>query len=71
MALAEPGGGPLSLVRPIVLVGPEGGWSPEELAAVPGRVGLGSTILRAETATVTVGVLLCALRGRIVRSHDA
>lgn len=66
-ALAEPGGDPPSLDRPLVLVGPEGGWAPEELAAGPARVGLGPTVLRAETAAVAAGVLLCALRARIVR----
>ena len=30
VALAEPGGDPVSLDRPVVLVGPEGGWSPAE-----------------------------------------
>lgn len=66
-ALTEPGGDPPSLDRPVVLVGPEGGWAPEELAAGAARVGLGPTVLRAETAAVAVGVLLCALRARIVR----
>jgi 16S rRNA (uracil1498-N3)-methyltransferase len=69
-ALAEPGGQPLSLASPCVLVGPEGGWSGEELAAVPANVSLGSTILRAETATMAAGVLLGALRGGFVQFHD-
>ena len=45
VALAEQGGGPLTLATPTVLVGPEGGWSDEELAAVPEgrRVALGAT----------------------------
>jgi 16S rRNA (uracil1498-N3)-methyltransferase len=71
LALAEPGGEPLSLAFPTVFVGPEGGWSPEELALDAGRVSLGSTILRAETATMAVAVLLCALRGKSVQSHEA
>lgn len=70
VALAEPGGEPLGLTKSCVFVGPEGGWSPEELSAVPANFSLGSTILRAETATLAVGVLLCALRDEIVGNHD-
>jgi 16S rRNA (uracil1498-N3)-methyltransferase len=47
-----------------VLVGPEGGWSPAELGAVPGRVGLGPHVLRAETAALVAGTLLVAARPR-------
>jgi 16S rRNA (uracil1498-N3)-methyltransferase len=68
--LAEPGGGPVSLAHPAVLIGPEGGWAPEETAAVRGRVALGPTVLRAETAALAAGVLLCAVRDRIVEFHD-
>ena len=32
-----------SLARPTLLVGPEGGWSPSERAALPALVGLGPT----------------------------
>jgi len=61
-ALAHPGGGPVSLDRPTVLIGPEGGWSADELAVAPALVDLGPTNLRAETAAVAVGVRLCVLR---------
>ena len=61
-ALAEAGGGPIALERPTVLVGPEGGWSAEELSAAPATVGLGPTVLRAETAALAAGIRLCALR---------
>jgi 16S rRNA (uracil1498-N3)-methyltransferase len=66
--VAHPGGGPPSLDRPVVLVGPEGGWDDEELAAVPAqaRLSLGPHILRTETAAVAAGVLLCALRAGAV-----
>ena len=60
--LAEPGGRALATGDALVLVGPEGGWTAEELAAAPERVGLGPTVLRAETAAVAAGVLLTALR---------
>jgi 16S rRNA (uracil1498-N3)-methyltransferase len=66
VALAVPGGAPLRLSTPTVLVGPEGGWTDEELAAVPHHVGLGPHILRAETAAVAAGVLLAALREGLV-----
>ncbi len=55
-----------SLDRPVLLVGPEGGWSPDERAALPGVVGLGPTVLRAETAAITGAALLCALRSGLV-----
>ena len=67
VALAEPGGAPPSLDRPVVLVGPEGGWSADELGAEVPRVDLGPTVLRAETAAVAAGVLLSALRAGMVR----
>ncbi|MGH9149544.1 MAG: 16S rRNA (uracil(1498)-N(3))-methyltransferase, partial [Acidimicrobiales bacterium] len=50
---------------------PEGGWAAEERARVPGRVGLGAGVLRAETAAVCAGVLLCALRDGRVRPPEA
>jgi 16S rRNA (uracil1498-N3)-methyltransferase len=66
-ALAHPGGGPPSLDRPLVLIGPEGGWDEAELAAVAGeRMSLGPRILRTETAAVVAGTLLCALRAGTV-----
>lgn len=66
LALAEPGGGPLTAASRAVLIGPEGGWAPEELDSGLDTAGLGSTILRTETAAVAAGALLCALReGRL------
>ena len=65
-ALAEPGGDPPSLERPVVLVGPEGGWSPDELGRGLPTVALGATVLRAETAAVAAAVLLCGLRAGLV-----
>jgi 16S rRNA (uracil1498-N3)-methyltransferase len=66
VALAVPGGAPPSLSAPTVLVGPEGGWTDEELLAVPHHVGLGPHVLRAGTAAVAAGVLLAALRAGLV-----
>jgi 16S rRNA (uracil1498-N3)-methyltransferase len=61
-ALAHPGGAAPALDRPVVLIGPEGGWAAEELAAAPATVDLGPTNLRADTAAVAAGVRLCAFR---------
>jgi len=66
VALAEPGGGPVSLATPVVLVGPEGGWTPRELALVDDKVALGDGILRVETAALVAGALLTALRSMAV-----
>jgi 16S rRNA (uracil1498-N3)-methyltransferase len=65
--LAQPGGTPPTLARPVVAIGPEGGWDDEEIAQFGPGIGLGGTVLRAETATVAAGTLLCALRSGVVR----
>ena len=64
--LAQPGGAPPSLDHPVVAVGPEGGWDDEELASAGAWVGLGPTILRAETAAIVAGSALCGLRSGVV-----
>ncbi|MGA2519392.1 MAG: RsmE family RNA methyltransferase [Acidimicrobiales bacterium] len=66
LALAHPGGSPPSTAVPAVAVGPEGGWDPSETGPERLLVGLGPHILRAETATVAAGLLLCALRSGLV-----
>jgi len=66
VALAEPGGSPVSLATPVVCVGPEGGWSVRELALVEAKVTLGDGVLRVETAALVAGSLLCALRATAV-----
>ncbi len=65
LALAQFGGAPPRLEAPAVAVGPEGGWDPSEAR---GRqlVGLGPQVLRAETAALAAGLLLCALRQGVV-----
>lgn len=62
VALAEPGGPPPSAELRTILVGPEGGWSPEELAVAPATVDLGGYVLRAETAALAAGTVLGLLR---------
>ncbi|MGH9017339.1 MAG: RsmE family RNA methyltransferase, partial [Acidimicrobiales bacterium] len=67
LVLAHPGGDPPSVTMPAMAVGPEGGWDDAELA--PGGysvVGLGPGILRAETAAMASGLLLCAMRNGLV-----
>lgn len=66
-ALADAGGGPPSLDRPTVLVGPEGGWDDEERACGLPTVGLGQHVLRAETAAMAAAALLGGLRARLFR----
>jgi 16S rRNA (uracil1498-N3)-methyltransferase len=66
VAIAERGGLPPGLHHPMVLVGPEGGWAPEELAADAPRVALATGVLRAETAAITAAVMLVALRAGLV-----
>ncbi|MCB0967540.1 MAG: 16S rRNA (uracil(1498)-N(3))-methyltransferase [Ilumatobacter sp.] len=56
--VAEPGGRPLGDGDLSVAIGPEGGWSPAELAASRDRVSLGSTVLRVETAALAAAVRL-------------
>jgi 16S rRNA (uracil1498-N3)-methyltransferase len=62
----EPGGAAPGLDRPVLAVGPEGGWDEAERRAFGAAVGLGPTVLRAETAAVAAGALLCALRSGVV-----
>ncbi len=70
IALAEPGGPGLSLATPTVLVGPEGGFSPAELATGLRVVGLGDTVLRIETAAVAAGTILSALRAGLLSTAE-
>jgi 16S rRNA (uracil1498-N3)-methyltransferase len=70
VAVAERGGDPPTLANPSVLVGPEGGWDDGEIPPSIPRVGLGSAVLRAETAAVAVGVALSFLRSDLVVEHS-
>jgi 16S rRNA (uracil1498-N3)-methyltransferase len=65
-SVAERGGGALSLARPTVLIGPEGGFNDEELGCGLPAVDLGPSVLRAETAAMAAAILLCALRVGLV-----
>lgn len=63
VAMADRQGAAIGPAHATVLVGPEGGWSDEERAISVPRVALGVHVLRAETAAITAGVLLCIRRG--------
>jgi len=58
---ADRGGSALNAEHVTVLVGPEGGWSDAEQDSTP-IVGIGQTVLRAETAAIAVGTLMVSLR---------
>ncbi len=55
--VAEPGGRHLDSADRSVAIGPEGGWSPDELDLARDLVSLGSNILRTETAAVAATTL--------------
>ena len=65
-ALAERTGVPPSLSVPTVLIGPEGGWGSVEKASGLPSVRIGAHTLRSETAAITAGALLVAIRSRVV-----
>jgi 16S rRNA (uracil1498-N3)-methyltransferase len=65
-ALAQPGGPPPSLDHPVIAIGPEGGWDGDELDGDLPTVGLGPNVLRAETAAIAAGTLLCGLRSVLI-----
>jgi 16S rRNA (uracil1498-N3)-methyltransferase len=70
-ALAMRHGVPPTLERPTLLIGPEGGFSADEIALLTDGVGLGDLVLRAETAAIAGGALLSALRSELVGPvHD-
>ncbi|MEY4044333.1 MAG: hypothetical protein RL644_601, partial [Actinomycetota bacterium] len=60
VAMAEPGGDPSLDGVTTLLVGPEGGFSPAEVSSARRTVGLGTGILRADTAAVVASTLLVA-----------
>lgn len=66
-AIADRDGAPPSLNRPTLLIGPEGGWTDEERRCGLPTVGLGSHVLRAETAAIAAAALVGALRARLLR----
>jgi 16S rRNA (uracil1498-N3)-methyltransferase len=70
-ARCERDGRPPTIKHPVLLVGPEGGWSDEERAALTPAVALAGHVLRSETAAVVAGGFLTALRAGTVRASGA
>jgi 16S rRNA (uracil1498-N3)-methyltransferase len=62
VVLAQLSGDPPHASHRVVAVGPEGGWSEDELGSGLPTVGFGLSVLRAETAAVTAGALMASLR---------
>lgn len=50
----------------LVIVGPEGGWAASERAVSGESIGMGPTVMRAETAAVAATVLAAGIRSGIV-----
>ncbi|MGB9113461.1 MAG: RsmE family RNA methyltransferase [Acidimicrobiales bacterium] len=70
VALAEPGAPPIDASVSSVFVGPEGGFTPDELDLAPLVVGLPGYVLRSETAAVVAGALLAAYRVAATNSAE-
>jgi 16S rRNA (uracil1498-N3)-methyltransferase len=71
VVLAQLSGDRPSVREHVVAVGPEGGWSTDELASGLPTVGFGLSVLRAETAAVTAGALMASLRTGTVAAVEA
>jgi 16S rRNA (uracil1498-N3)-methyltransferase len=65
-ALADLAGSAPSLDHPVLLVGPEGGWSSAERASGLPTVRLGAHVLRAETAAIAAAAILAAMRAGLL-----
>ncbi len=62
VAFAEPGGAEVAAAHRTIVVGPEGGFAPDELDGSVSRVSLGESVLRAETAAIVAGALMTRCR---------
>lgn len=62
--IADPTGDVLNESHRKIAIGPEGGFTQEEISAGIGVVSLGDTILRAETAAVSAAVLMSNYRAK-------
>lgn len=66
-AVAEPGGSAAPEDVSTLVVGPEGGFTPDEVARAAVTVDLGGTVLRAETAAIVGAARMVAHRTRSMR----
>ncbi len=64
VAVAHFDGDEIGAQHTSIAIGPEGGWSPNELSGIDRRVSLGATVLRAETAAIAAGTMLTAMSRR-------
>ncbi len=64
IAVADPEGSALTENVSTLVIGPEGGFTHQEMDLMPQRVSLPGGILRAETAAVAAGVMLSHMRSR-------
>jgi 16S rRNA (uracil1498-N3)-methyltransferase len=64
VAIAHFGGSPVAEHHTSIAIGPEGGWTDTEAGLAGQRIGLGPTVLRAETAAIVAGTLLTAATTR-------
>jgi 16S rRNA (uracil1498-N3)-methyltransferase len=71
VVLAQLSGDRPTVAQRVVAVGPEGGWSSDELGSGLPTVGFGLSVLRAETAAVTAGALMASLRTGTVAAVGA
>ncbi len=61
-ALADPDGDQVEPIHTCIAIGPEGGFTPEELELSSSQVSLSDGVLRGETAAIVAGVLMDAMR---------
>ncbi len=64
VCIGDPSGPPIDASHRTIAIGPEGGFTREEIAAGKGVVSLGDTILRAETAAISAAVLMSSYRNK-------
>ncbi len=62
--IADPSGAPIDASHRTIAIGPEGGFTPDEISVGRGVVCLGDTILRAETAAISAAVLMSNYRDK-------
>ncbi len=65
VVLADPDGDAMSPTHTMIVVGPEGGFTTDELSLAP-AVALPGHILRAETAAVAAATIACGFRAQMV-----